>query len=182
MKSMRKFGAAGAAAILALLVAGCSSTPPDTREADAKALRDLETQWNQELAAKDVDKATANYTDDAVVMDPGMPASSGKDAIRKTFQEMLADPAMSLKFTASKVEVAKSGDLAYTQGSYTMTMTDPKSKRVVDDHGSYVTTYRKQAGGGWKAVMDISTSEAPPTSAAPVASRTKKAVRARRRR
>jgi ketosteroid isomerase-like protein len=80
---------------------------------------------------------------------------------------MVADPALSLKFQASHVEVAKSGDVAFTRGSYTMTMTDPNSKQVVNDRGSYVTTYRKQADGSWKAVSDIATSEVPPPMPAP---------------
>jgi ketosteroid isomerase-like protein len=79
---------------------------------------------------------------------------------------MLADPALSLKFHSSQVEIAKAGDLAYMQGSYTMTMTDPNSKQVINDHGSYVTTYSKQPDGYWKAVADIATSEVP-TAAQP---------------
>jgi len=146
---------------VALLFTGCNSTPADTSAA-AKALRDTEAQWNQDFAAKDVDKIVAHYAEDAVLMGPGMPSSSGKDAIRKTATGMLADPALSLKFQASRVEIAKSGDIGYTQGSYTMTMTDPNSKKVVNDHGSYVTTYAKQADGSWKAVADIATSEVPP--------------------
>jgi ketosteroid isomerase-like protein len=75
---------------------------------------------------------------------------------------MIDDPAMALKFHAAKVEVAKSADVAYTQGTYTLTLTDPQTKQVVNDHGSYVTTYRKQPDGSWKAVADIATSEVPP--------------------
>jgi uncharacterized protein (TIGR02246 family) len=112
--------------------------------------------------SKDVEKLAAHYADNAVLMAPGMPPSSGKDAIRKTLAGMLTDPALSLKFQASRVEVSKSGDLGYTQGSYTMTVTDPNSKQVINDHGSYVTTYGKQADGSWKAVADIATSEVPP--------------------
>ncbi len=82
---------------------------------------------------------------------------------------MTADPAMSLKFQATKTDVAKSGDLAYTQGTYTLTLTDPKTKKIITDHGSYVTTYRKQADGTWKAVADIATSEVPPPPPAPPA-------------
>jgi ketosteroid isomerase-like protein len=60
------------------------------------------------------------------------------------------------------VDVAKSGDLGYTQGSYKLTVTDPTTHKIINDHGSYVTTYRKQADGSWKAVADIATSEVPP--------------------
>lgn len=149
-------------AVAAVSMVACSQAGADTREADAKALRDKETQWNQDFAAKDVDKLTAHFADDAVLMNPGMPASSGKEAIRKVFTGMAADPALSLKFQASHVEVARSGDIGFTHGTYTMTLTDPNSKQVVNDHGSYVTTYRKQADGSWKAVSDIATSEVPP--------------------
>jgi hypothetical protein len=54
--------------------------------------------------------------------------------------------------------------MGFTQGSYTMTMTDPSSKKVITDHGSYVTTYAKQPDGSWKAVADIATSEVPPAT------------------
>jgi hypothetical protein len=43
-----------------------------------------------------------------------------------------------------------------------MAMTDPQTRQVINDHGSYVTTYRKQPDGTWKAVADIATSEVPP--------------------
>jgi len=146
---------------LALLLAGCSATA-DTHDSDAKALRDNEVQWNQDFVSKDVEKLLAHYADDAVLMGPGMPSSLGKDAIRKTLQAMLSDPALTLKFQSSKVEIAKAGDMGFTQGSYTLVMTDPNTKLPMNDHGSYVTTYRKQPDGSWKAVADIATSEVPP--------------------
>jgi ketosteroid isomerase-like protein len=90
-----------------------------------------------------------------------MPSTSGKDGIRTLLTQMIADPALALHFEASSVDVAKSGDLGYTRGKYTMDMTDPQTKQVVHDHGSYVTTYRKQADGTWKAVTDIASSETP---------------------
>jgi hypothetical protein len=48
-----------------------------------------------------------------------------------------------------------------------MTVTDPQTKQIINDHGSYVTTYRKQPDGTWKAVADIATSAVPPPSSAP---------------
>lgn len=151
---------------LALVLASCAPVPADTHDADTKAIKDNETQWNADWAAKDLEKLVAHYAEDGALMAPGMPVSSGKEAIRKTFKEMIGDPVLSLKFQASKVEVSKGGDIGYTQGSYTMTMTDPNSKQVINDHGSYVTTYRKQPDGSWKAVADIAASEVPPPAPA----------------
>jgi len=143
-----------------LCLAGYSQT--GGRPADVKALKDNEARWNQEYAAKDLDKIVAHYADNAVLMATGFPSTSGRDEIRKLLKTMVDDPALSLKFQASRGEVSSSGDLGYTQGTYQLTMTDPSSKQVIHDHGSYVTAYRKQPDGSWKAVADIATSEAPP--------------------
>ena len=159
---MKDLTAVCGAAIVALLLAGCNQSGPDTHEADVKALKDNETQWNQDFAAKDPDKLASYYADNAVLMTPGTPPSAGKDAIRNALRQLVSDPALSVKFQASRIDVAKSGDLAYTQGSYTMRMTDPRTKKVVDDHGSYVATFRRNSDGSWKAVADIATSEVPP--------------------
>jgi ketosteroid isomerase-like protein len=159
-------GCAGLALVTSgLMTTGCVA--PDTHDADIKALKDNETQWNADLAAKDIEKIMAHYADDAVLITGGAPATSGKDAIRVAFKGMLGDPAVSLKFQPSKVEVAKSGDVGFTEGPYQLTLTDPVSKQVINDHGSYATTYRKASDGSWKAVVDIATSEVPPAAAAP---------------
>jgi uncharacterized protein (TIGR02246 family) len=163
---MKRFATLCATTVIALMATACNQAA-DTHDTDVKALKDNETQWNQDFVSKDPDKLVAHYADDAILMGPGIPASSGKDAIRSTVKQMVSDPALSMKFQAAKVEVAKSGDVAFTQGSYTMEMTDPQTKRLIHDHGSYVTTYRKQADGAWKAVADIATSEVPPPAAPP---------------
>ena len=152
-------------AVVALAMTACNQAPPpapDTHDADVKAIQDVETQDLQAWAAKDADKAALFYADDAVVIAPGMEPMQGKDAIHTSLKQMMADPAISLSFQSSKVEVAKSGELAYSEGSYKMTMTDPAMHKVVNDHGSYVTTYRKQADGSWKAEADIASSSVPP--------------------
>lgn len=155
-----------AATVFAFLLTACNQAS-DTHDADIKAIQNSEAQWNQEYASKDLDKITAHYADDAILMTPGASATSGKDAIHNSLKQMVADPTMSLKFAPTKVEVAKSGDLAYSQGSYTLTLTDSSTQKLIHDHGSYVTAYHKQPDGTWKAVADIATSEVPPPTPAP---------------
>jgi uncharacterized protein (TIGR02246 family) len=163
---MKRLAILCAAAVMALGVTACNQMS-DTHDADVAALKANEAQWVQDYASKDIDKLMAHYADDAVLMVPGEPAAAGKDAIRTSMKLMLTDPALSLKFEPSKVEVAKSGDIAYTQGSYTLSLTDPQTKQLVNDHGSYVTTYRRQADNTWKAVADIVASEVPPPAPPP---------------
>jgi uncharacterized protein (TIGR02246 family) len=147
---------------------GCNQAPPapaalpDTHDADVKAITDDEVQWNKDWAAKDADKIVSHYADDAVLMAPGAEAAKGKDAIKSGISGMVADKGLSLTFKGNRVDVAKSGDIAVLQGDYQMAFTDPATHKVMNDHGTYVTTYRKQADGSWKAVNDIATSSVPP--------------------
>ena len=149
---MNRSFAAGYAIGLVLLMAGCSQAPPpappDTRVADEKAIRD-------------VDKILSYYADDATLMIPDMPLIKGRDAMKPGLTALLTDKNVSLSFVTSTVEVSKSGDLAYTQGTYSMTHTDPKSKKVVTEKGKSVTVYKKQADGSWKAIEDINNEDAP---------------------
>jgi uncharacterized protein (TIGR02246 family) len=151
-------------AVLAFALTACQQAPPplpDTHDADIKAITDIEVEANKSYGVKDQAKLVAFYANDAVLMSPGAPPASGLDAIRAELTQMLADPALSLSFQAKRVDVSKSGELAYTQGSYQMAMTDPQTHQIVKDHGSYVTIYRKQPDGSWKAEVDIATSEVP---------------------
>lgn len=164
-----------AAAMVMFSLAGCNQAPaPATNanssnhDADVQAIKDNEKQWNQDFAAKDVAKLAGHYTDDAVLMTPGQAAATGKADIQKRIEELVKDPALSLQFQASAVDVASSGDLGYSRGTYTMTMTDPKTKKPITDHGTYVTDYRKQADGSWKAVADSVVSDVPMMPAAPM--------------
>ena len=160
----RCFAAIGIAAVLVLT--SCSPSPVVTdTSAVVQALKDNEIQWNKDFEAKDLDKLLAHYGDDAVLISPTKPLASGRDAIRTAIKDMLADPGLSLKFQTTRVDVSKSGDLAYTQGSYNMAMTDPNTKKPITDKGSYVTVYKKQVDG-WKAVTDIASSEVPPPAVA----------------
>ena len=133
--------------------------PPDTHDADVQAIKDTEAAWVKASAAKDAEKFASFYTDDASLLLQDMPAVTGKEAIAKSIKGMMSDPNFSLTFQGSRFDVAKSGDLGFSQGSYTMTMTNPKSKKAVTDKGKYLTVFKKQTDGTWKAVEDMVSSD-----------------------
>ena len=108
---MKAFAILCGSAVIALSTAACNQTPPaapDTHDADVRAISDTEAQANQAWAAKDLERVMAFYADDAVLMTPSMEAVHGKDGMRAGLKDMLADPAVSLTFQSSKVDVAKS--------------------------------------------------------------------------
>jgi len=137
--------------------------PPDTRAADMKAIQDAEAAVNAEVSKKDrnIDKVAPFWADDASLFVPDMPILTGNPAIKSFLKEATNDPNFSLSFSSNKVEVAKSGDYGYTTGTYVQTMTDPKTKKVLTEKGKYVTVFKKQADGSWKAVADINNADAP---------------------
>lgn len=139
--------------------------PPDTRSADEAAIRAAVKEWSAAAQAKDAAKFTSFYTDDAVVMLEGAPDASGIAAIREAIAGMMQDPAFALSFEATSVVAARSGDLAYETGTYSMTMTGP-DKKPAAQVGHYVVVWRKQADGSWKVAVDAPISDPPPAPAA----------------
>jgi uncharacterized protein (TIGR02246 family) len=151
--------------VLALILGGCGDNSPAVNKiAIEKSVQEVEKGMEKALAARDAAAFVSNYAADAVLMTPGMPPMKGTDGIRAGTSQMLTDPNLKLNFASDRVEVADSGELAATRGSYTMTATSPVTKKPVTETGSYVTVFRKQKDGAWKAVLDISTSEAPPVA------------------
>jgi uncharacterized protein (TIGR02246 family) len=156
-----------AGALFAVLQSGCARTPaaqtamPDTRALDEKAIRDSEAAWVKAFATKEPEKAAAFYADDAASMLPDTPLMTGRKAIIAGMKPELGDPNFSLVFTPTKVEIAKSGDIAYSQGTFKYTTTDPKTGKRAGQAGNYVEVYKKQADGTWKVEADVATEETP---------------------
>jgi ketosteroid isomerase-like protein len=156
---------------LALLAAACSpmgeaSAPKADPARIVDAIKTDEVHWNADWKSGDANKVAAHYAPGAIVMVPGGAPVTGP-AITSGIQAALNDPGFVLTFASDKVEVSASGDLAVTHGAYTQTDTDPNTKSPVTTSGSFVTVYKPQADGTWKAVWDITTPGAP--AAAPAA-------------
>ena len=163
---------AGCLALLSFTVA-CQQA--DTRAADESALKDLDAQWSKAAAAKDLEITVSYYADDAVLMPPNAPVAAGA-AIRDFWKSMIASPGFAGGWKATKVEVSRSGDLAYLRGSYELTENDASGKPV-NGRGKLVEVWKKQADGKWKVVADMFNSDLPlpaPTEKKPSAAPKKK--------
>ena len=154
---MTKVNFIGSVAAIAVL-ASCQQAGGkiDTAQIEAQ-LRQNEARWNQAYAAHDAATLAAAYADDAALANPGAPLVAGIGAIRKETSAFAADPNLQVQFASDRVQVAASGDLAYTRGHYTMTITDPATKKPATSTGSYLTVWQKQKDGAWKAVEDFIT-------------------------
>jgi ketosteroid isomerase-like protein len=151
---------------LLVLSSACQTQPSsDTRASDEAALRKLDDEWSRAAGSRDVDKTISYYTDDAVVMPPNIPTLTGKEPIRSLWKSMLDSPSFSGGWKATKVEVARSGDLAYVSGNYEFNEKDDGGKPITDK-GKFLEVWKKQEDGNWKCVADMFSSDLPVAAAA----------------
>ena len=148
--------------LLLLVSSACQQeTAQDKRVAEEATIKALDMEWSKAAGSKNVDKTVSYYADDAIVMPSNSPALTGKEAIRGMWQAMLGAPNFSGGWTATKVDVARSGDLAYVTGTYEINETDANGKPVTDK-GKYLEVWKKQTDGSWKCVADMFNTSLPP--------------------
>jgi ketosteroid isomerase-like protein len=147
--------------VLILVSAACTFYQvSDTRAADDAAIRQTDAEWAMAAASRNVDATISFYSDDATVSPQNAPAATDKKAIRDLWTSLLGPDLVSINWQPTKVEVARSGDLAYLNGTYTMSAKDPKGKNI-DEKGKMVEVWKKQSDGKWKCVSDIFNSDSP---------------------
>jgi uncharacterized protein (TIGR02246 family) len=153
----------GVVLALLCLLAGCSSSMATaTRSADVRAIQELEAAWARDIKAKNLEKWVSYYAEDGSILLPHSPPVTGRDNIREALRSRIADPNFSLVFHPSTIEVSE--NLAYSRGVYEITRTDWRTKAPVTDQGKYVTVYKRQPDGSWKAVQDMASSDMPAAS------------------
>jgi uncharacterized protein (TIGR02246 family) len=141
---------------LILALTGCQQpapqAPPDTRAADETAIRTAEADMAKAVAVLDPAKAASFYIDDVVVMSPDAPVVHGRENMQKYFETWMKEkPDFSAQ--TAKVEVARSGDLAYSWGTGKVGTKDKKGKVTVTTI-KYASVWKKQTDGGWKLAVD----------------------------
>ena len=145
--------------LLAFLTACQTQGTSDTR-ADEAALKKLDDEWSKTTGSRNVEKMLSYYSDDAVVMMPNIPALTGKESIRAFWNSMLDSPSFSGGWSATKIEVARSADLAYITGNYEFKENDGGDRSMMDK-GKYFSAWKKQSDGSWKCVADVFSSDLP---------------------
>ena len=113
------------------------------------------------VAAKDLKGTLAACAADASVLPQNSPLLTGHEAIGKLFGDMFQAPEFKIEWHPLKVEVAKSGDLGYSTGVYSDSVKDPASGKTIEDHGKYLTVWKKQKDGSWKVQYDIFNTDLP---------------------
>jgi ketosteroid isomerase-like protein len=142
-----------------------SESVSDVQRID-QTLRDLDGRWSKAAESKDLEKTVAYYSDDAIVLPPNAASATTKQAIRNAWKDLLGSPGLVVTWKATRVELGKSGDMAWVSGTYELTMRNSIG-RPINDRGKYLEVWEKQADGKWKCGADMWNSDLPASATAP---------------
>jgi len=134
------------------------------RAADEALIKQADAAWVQAAQTKQVDAWIAFYSGDAVVLPPNEKIAITREAIRKSVSGLLSLPELSITWQPTKIEVARSGDLGYVYGTFSINWNEHGKKAF--DNGKLVEIWKKQPDGGWKCIVDTWNSDVPAAVAA----------------
>ena len=148
--------AAKAALICAvgILTAGIPSNASAQNAAVKAAIDAANKKFGEALAAGNTAAIAGLFTDDAIVMPPNGETVTGRPAIEKLFQALVAAGIKDIALTAKELE--SHGDAATEIGVYSVK--DGTGKEI--DRGKYMVSW-KRVQGQWKLHRDIWNSNLP---------------------
>jgi ketosteroid isomerase-like protein len=139
--------------VLGTVLASCGGPAVDV-EAERASLREAAEAYQAAASAKDAAAVVAMYDASALMIPPDAELVEGLEGVRAYRFGFIETPGVSLDFQLTRVEVATSGDIGWTFsiGAITIDRGDePPGRDVVRDFH----TWRKQADGSWKVVVDV---------------------------
>src|ERR1700761_7186687 len=150
-------------ALLGIVIGVSGCTPPafDVAAESAKVAQ-RDSDWSRaSFEGNEIESIVSYWSDDAHVLQPGLPPIEGKAAIRAFVTASLKIPGFKIHWVSEKPVFSPDGKLAYMLSS--VETTAPGANGALETtHGRSVTIWAPGAGGQWRCVVDIS-NNAPPT-------------------
>lgn len=135
--------------ILALLFTA-SSLATATAAPDGAQI--VDEAWRKAMTANNLDAIMAVYAEDAVMWLPDAPEAKGREAIRKSYAELLAGNTVTgASFANARYQT--SGDLSIGWGDFTLTLAPKGGGSPVTLNGRFSVMAKKERGT-WVYVVD----------------------------
>jgi ketosteroid isomerase-like protein len=148
------------ALFLGILIASLSvcrpalAGPPGADLAAAEAaVRKADADWAAAANTAGVDAWMSFYGTDSIVLLPNDHLVSGTEQVRDAVTHLLTLPRLVVAWHPVKIEMARSGDLAYLTGAYELRFGDSHGMPL-SDRGKILELWKKQPDGAWKCVLD----------------------------
>ncbi len=128
----------------------CKEAPkPVVKKASVNEIINADLAFSEMSKQSGMKNAFIDYIDDeGILLRPDHEPVKGADAI--DFLSQVNDTSYTVSWVPEGAQIAKSGDLGFTYGTYTL---EGKGKTL---KGTYVNIWKKQADGTWKFVMNTS--------------------------
>jgi ketosteroid isomerase-like protein len=137
------------------------ATKKVAKKQEVDALRAADAAWLKAYQSKDAEAATAFYDKQGAMLAPNRPLLTGEKHIAEFIAKAFQLRDYEIDWQANKAEVAQSGELGYTSGTYEMRYRPSRGKLFLDK-GKYLMVWKKQPDGSWKVLFDVSNSDLPP--------------------
>ncbi len=143
--------------LAALWLAGCAAEAPP---ANPNVLMEADRAFDAAVAEGGSEAWGGWFAEDGALVQEGRGEIRGRIQVREAVA-FLDIPDASLRWTPTRADIAASGDLGWTTGTYVSESPGPagETRRA---EGVYVSIWRLQADGSWKVVMDLGNPIDPP--------------------
>lgn len=139
-----------------LLLLTCSKEKPSDKQSNQEyidAITAVSSARAEAFNNSDADGIAEHFTEDAILMAPGVPAMKGRDAVRDYYQFIFDEYEPELE--SHYVEVRVEGDLAYGRGIAKVTLTPKDGTETLESASKYLNILQRQPDGTWKTTHDI---------------------------
>ena len=130
-------------------------------KADAGAvLLQADSDFDRSVAEKGVEAWVSAFAEDGIMFRAGE-VVRGHAGIRELMAPAFATPGFSLRWKPVRADMAASGDLGYTYGTYESGSVGPDGAPQMRT-GMYVTIWKRQPDNSWKVAVDLGSASPPP--------------------
>ena len=104
-------------------------------------------------AARGAEGFISYFADDVTLLPKNGAPITGKVAAAEVIRKGWARPGYSLTWTPVHAELAKSGEIGYTFGTYERKFQQDGKPAI--ETGKYLTVWKRQSDGKWKVALDM---------------------------
>jgi ketosteroid isomerase-like protein len=140
-----------ASPLLLLILFACTLDTPDPHALRSE-IESVEAAFAASVAEHGIHQGFLEFAADDAILIRNSRATEGKAAIGTRFAQS-SDAGQKLTWSPRKIEVARSGELAYSFGDFVFISLDSIGQADTLN-GNFCTIWKKQTDGTWKYVVD----------------------------
>ncbi|NBC03051.1 MAG: SgcJ/EcaC family oxidoreductase [Bacteroidetes bacterium] len=141
--------------IFTLFLSCTNETPPaeQSTEKDKEMITAVSNDRAEAFNNSDAAGIAEHFTEDAILMAPGVPAMEGREAVRNYYQSIFDQYETELDSYYEEIKI--DGDLAYGRGVAKVTLIPKNGTESSSSTSKYLNILQRQPDGTWKTTHDI---------------------------